>query len=32
MDKDRVKGTVDEVVGSTKSKVGNLTGDKRTEN
>jgi uncharacterized protein YjbJ (UPF0337 family) len=31
MDKDRVKGTVDEVVGSTKSKVGNLTGDKRTE-
>ena len=31
MDKDRVKGTVDEVVGSAKRKVGNLTGDKRTE-
>ena len=31
MDKDRVKGTVDEVVGSTKKKVGDLTGDKRTE-
>ena len=31
MDKDRVKGTIDEVVGSAKRKVGNLTGDKRTE-
>jgi uncharacterized protein YjbJ (UPF0337 family) len=31
MDKDRVKGTIDEVVGSTKRKVGNLTGDKTTE-
>ena len=27
MDKDRVKGTVDEVVGSTKRHIGNLTGN-----
>lgn len=31
MDKNRVKGTVDQVVGSAKRKVGNLTGDKSTE-
>jgi len=31
MDKDRVKGTVDEVVGNAKRHIGNLTGDTRTE-
>ena len=31
MDKNRVKGTIDEVVGSAKRHVGNLTGDIRTE-
>jgi len=31
MDKNRVKGTIDEVVGSTKRNVGNLTGDNSTE-
>ena len=31
MNKDRVKGTIDEVVGSAKRHVGNLTGDTRTE-
>lgn len=31
MDKNRVKGTIDEVVGSAKRHVGNLTGDTRTE-
>lgn len=31
MDKDRVKGTIDDVVGSAKRHVGNLTGDTKTE-
>jgi len=31
MDKDRVKGTIDEVVGSSKRHVGGLTGNSRTE-
>jgi len=31
MDKLRVKGAVDEVVGSTKRQVGNLTGDTKTK-
>jgi uncharacterized protein YjbJ (UPF0337 family) len=31
MDKGRVKGTIDEVVGGAKRKVGNLTGDTSTE-
>ena len=31
MDKDRVKGTIDEVVGSAKRHVGNLTGNTRTQ-
>jgi uncharacterized protein YjbJ (UPF0337 family) len=31
MDKDRVKGKIDEVVGSAKRHVGNLTGDTKTE-
>jgi uncharacterized protein YjbJ (UPF0337 family) len=30
MDKQRVKGAVDQVVGSTKSHIGNMTGDTRT--
>ena len=31
MDKQRVKGAIDEVVGSTKRHIGNLTGNTRTE-
>jgi uncharacterized protein YjbJ (UPF0337 family) len=31
MDKDRVVGTINDVVGGAKRKVGNLTGDTRTE-
>jgi uncharacterized protein YjbJ (UPF0337 family) len=31
MDKNRVKGTIDEVVGSAKRHVGSLTGDTKTE-
>jgi uncharacterized protein YjbJ (UPF0337 family) len=31
MDKDRVKGAVDQVVGSAKRHIGDLTGDSRTE-
>jgi uncharacterized protein YjbJ (UPF0337 family) len=31
MDKQRVKGAIDEVVGSTKRHIGNLTGDTRTQ-
>ena len=31
MDKQRVKGAIDQVVGSTKSHIGNLTGDTRTQ-
>jgi uncharacterized protein YjbJ (UPF0337 family) len=31
MDKNRVKGKIDEVVGSAKRHVGNLTGDTKTE-
>jgi uncharacterized protein YjbJ (UPF0337 family) len=31
MDKDRVKGTVDEVVGSTKRHIGNMTGNTGTQ-
>jgi len=31
MDKDRVKGTINDVVGNAKRQVGNLTGDTRTE-
>jgi uncharacterized protein YjbJ (UPF0337 family) len=31
MDKDRVKGKVDELVGSAKRHVGNLTGDNKTK-
>jgi uncharacterized protein YjbJ (UPF0337 family) len=31
MDKDRVKGTIDEVVGSAKRHVGNLTGNTGTQ-
>jgi uncharacterized protein YjbJ (UPF0337 family) len=31
MDKDRVKGAVDEVVGSTKQKVGELGGDSQLQ-
>jgi uncharacterized protein YjbJ (UPF0337 family) len=31
MDKQRVNGAIDEVVGSTKRHIGNLTGDTRTE-
>jgi uncharacterized protein YjbJ (UPF0337 family) len=31
MDKNRVKGTIDKVVGSAKRHVGGLTGDSRTE-
>ncbi len=31
MNKDRVKGTIDEVVGSAKRHIGNLTGNTRTE-
>jgi uncharacterized protein YjbJ (UPF0337 family) len=31
MDKDRVKGTVNEVVGSTKRHIGNLTGNTNTQ-
>jgi uncharacterized protein YjbJ (UPF0337 family) len=31
MDKDRVKGTINEVVGSAKRHIGNLTGDTSTQ-
>jgi uncharacterized protein YjbJ (UPF0337 family) len=31
MDKDRVKGTIDELLGSAKQKVGELTGDTQLE-
>jgi uncharacterized protein YjbJ (UPF0337 family) len=31
MDKDRVVGTINDVVGGAKRKVGNLTGDTRTQ-
>ena len=31
MDKDRVKGTINDVVGNVKRHIGNLTGDTRTE-
>jgi uncharacterized protein YjbJ (UPF0337 family) len=31
MDKQRVKGAIDQAVGSTKSHIGNLTGDKKTQ-
>jgi uncharacterized protein YjbJ (UPF0337 family) len=31
MDKDRVKGTINEVVGSAKRQIGNLTGDTSTQ-
>jgi uncharacterized protein YjbJ (UPF0337 family) len=31
MDKDRVKGAVDQVVGDAKRQVGHLVGDRRTE-
>ena len=31
MNKDRVKGKIDEVVGSAKRHVGNVTGDTRTQ-
>jgi uncharacterized protein YjbJ (UPF0337 family) len=31
MDKDRVKGTINEAVGSAKRHVGNLTGDTKTQ-
>jgi uncharacterized protein YjbJ (UPF0337 family) len=31
MDKQRLKGAIDEVVGSTKRHIGNLTGNTRTE-
>jgi uncharacterized protein YjbJ (UPF0337 family) len=31
MDKDRVKGTIDELLGSAKQKVGVLTGDTQLE-
>jgi uncharacterized protein YjbJ (UPF0337 family) len=31
MDKDRVQGTIDELVGSTKRQVGKLTGNTRTQ-
>ena len=31
MDKDRVKGTIDEVVGGAKRQVGHITGDTKTE-
>ena len=31
MDKDRVKGTIDELVGGARRQAGNLTGDKKGE-
>jgi uncharacterized protein YjbJ (UPF0337 family) len=31
MDQDRVKGTIDQAVGSAKRKIGDLTGDKSKE-
>ncbi len=31
MNKDRVKGKIDEIVGRAKSHVGNVTGDSRTQ-
>jgi uncharacterized protein YjbJ (UPF0337 family) len=31
MDKQRVKGAIDQAVGSTKRHIGNLTGDTRTQ-
>jgi uncharacterized protein YjbJ (UPF0337 family) len=31
MDKDRLKGTIDELLGSAKQKVGELTGDTQLE-